>query len=55
MNDNDIRVGDAPTARTPSSARRGHARRSLRARIMARMRAGRFDRALAVGGARSRR
>ena len=49
MNDNYIRVGDAPTARTPDSARRGHARRSVRARMMARLRAGRFDRALAVG------
>ena len=49
MNDNHIRVGDAPTARTPDSAGRGHARRSFRARMMARLRAGRFDRALAVG------
>jgi hypothetical protein len=49
MNDNYIRVGDAPTAGTPDSARRGHARRSVRARMMAWLRAGRFDRALAVG------
>jgi hypothetical protein len=49
MNDNHIRVGGAPTARTPDSARRGHARRSVRARITARLRAGRLDRALAVG------
>ena len=49
MNDNHIRVGGASTAGTRDSARRGHARRSVRARVTARLRAGRFDRALAVG------
>jgi hypothetical protein len=49
MNDNHIRVGGASTARTPDSARRGHAPRSVRARMMARLRARRFDLALAVG------
>ena len=49
MNDNHIRVGGASTAGTPDSARRGHARRSVRARVTARLRAARFDRALAVG------
>ena len=49
MNDNPIRVSDAPTARTSDSSRRGHAQRSVRPRMMARLRAGRFDRALAVG------
>jgi hypothetical protein len=49
MNDNHIRVGDASTAGTPDSARRGHARRSIRTRITARLRAARLDRALAVG------
>ena len=49
MNDNHIRVGGAPTACMPDSARRGHARRSVRARMTARLRAARFDRALAVG------
>jgi hypothetical protein len=49
MNDNHIRVSDAPTARTADSARRGYARPSVRARMMARLQAGRFDRALAVG------
>ncbi len=49
MNDNHIRVGDTSTAGTPDSARRGHARPSVRARMTARLRAARFDRALAVG------
>ena len=49
MNDNHIRIGDASTADTPDSARGGHARPSIRARVTARLRAGRFDRALAVG------
>jgi hypothetical protein len=49
MNDNHIRVGDVSTAGPPDSTRRGHARRSVRARTMARLRARRFDRALAVG------
>ena len=49
MNDNHIRLGGAPTARATDSARLGYARRSVRARITARLRAGRFDRALAVG------
>ena len=49
MNDNHIRVGDASTAGTPDSARCGHAWRSVRARMTARLRAARFDRALAVG------
>ena len=49
MNDNHIRVGGASAAGTPDSARRGHARPSIRARVTARLRARRFDRALAVG------
>jgi hypothetical protein len=49
MNDNHIRVGGASTAGTPDSARRDHARRSVRARMVARLRARRFDLALAVG------
>jgi len=49
MNDNHIRVGGASTAGTPDSARRGQARPSVRARMTARLRAARFDRALAVG------
>jgi len=49
MNDNHIRVGDASVAGTPDSACRGHARPSVRARMTARLRAARFDRALAVG------
>ena len=49
MNDNHIRVGDDSTARTPDLARRGRARRSVGVRMMARLRAGQFDRALAVG------
>jgi hypothetical protein len=49
MNDNHIRVGGASTACTPDSARRGHAPRSIRSRIIARLRARRFDLALAVG------
>ena len=49
MNDNHIRVGDASTADTPDTARRGQARPSVRARLTARLRAARFDRALAVG------
>jgi hypothetical protein len=49
MNDNHIHLGDASTADTPDTARRGHARPSVRARLTARLRAARFDRALAVG------
>jgi len=49
MNDNHIRVGDASTAGTPDTAGRGHARPSVRARLTARLRAARLDRALAVG------
>ena len=49
MNDNHIRVGDDSAACTLDSARGGRARRSVRARMTARLRAGRFDRALAVG------
>jgi len=49
MNDDHIRVGDASTADTPDTARRGQARPSVRARMTARLRAARFDRALAVG------
>ena len=49
MNDKHIRVGDMSTTYMPDSARRDHARRSVRARMTARLRAPRFDRALAVG------
>ena len=49
MNDNHIRVGDMSTTCMPDPARRDPARRSVRARITARLRAPRFDRALAVG------
>jgi len=49
MNDHHIHLGDASTADTPDTARRGHARPSVRARLTARLRAARFDRALAVG------
>ena len=49
MNDSHIRVGAYSTARTPDTARRGHTRRSVRACVTARLRAARFDRALAVG------
>ena len=49
MNDNHIRVGDASIADTLDTARRGHARPSVRARMTARLRAARFDRTLAVG------
>src|SRR6478752_9029043 len=49
MNDNHIRVGDASAADRPDTARRGQARPAVRARMTARLRAGRFDRALAVG------
>ena len=49
MNDNHIRVGDASAADRPDTARRGQARPSVRARMTARLRAARFDRALAVG------
>ena len=49
MNDNHVGVGGASSAGTLDSARRGHARRSVRARMMARLRARRFDQALAVG------
>ena len=48
MNDNHIRVGDASIADTLDTARRGHAR--IRPRTHdGRLRAARFDRALAVG------
>jgi len=49
MNDNHIRADDASTADRPDTARRGHSRPSIRARVTARLRAARFDRALAVG------
>ena len=49
MNDHHIHLGDASTADTPDTARRGQARPSVRARLTARLRAARFDRALAVG------
>ena len=49
MNDNHSRVGDAAAAGTPDTARRGQARPSVRAHMTARLRAARFDRALAVG------
>src|SRR6476469_4453633 len=49
MNDHHIHLGDASTADTPDTARRGQARPSVRARMTARLRAARFDRALAVG------
>ncbi len=49
MSNNHIRADDASTARTSGGARRGDTRRSVRARVMARLRAGRFDWALAVG------
>ena len=49
MNDNHIRVGEDSTARTPDTARRGHTRPSVRVYLTARLRAARFDRALAVG------
>ena len=49
MNDNHIRVGDASAAGAPDSSRRGQARPAVRARMTARLRAARFDRALAVG------
>src|SRR6478672_11796757 len=49
MNNNRIRVGDASTAGPPDTARRGQARPAVRARLTARLRAARFDRALAVG------
>ena len=49
MNDNHTRVSEASTTGTPNTARRGHTRPSVRARMTARLRARRFDRALAVG------
>src|SRR4029077_8639385 len=49
MNDNHIRADDASTAGTLDTARRGHTRPSIRARVTARLRAARLDRALAVG------
>ena len=49
MNANHIRADDASTAGRPDTARRGHSRPSIRARLTARLRAARFDRALAVG------
>src|SRR6478736_4849255 len=49
MNDNHIHLGDAAAADTPDTARRGPARPSVRAHMTARLRAARFDRALAVG------
>jgi hypothetical protein len=49
MNANHIRADDASTNGTPDTPRRGHSRPSIRARLTARLRAPRFDRALAVG------
>src|SRR6476469_8478454 len=49
MNDTHIRADDASTAGRPDTPRRGHTRPSIRARLTARLRAARFDRALAVG------
>jgi hypothetical protein len=49
MNNNHIRIGSGSTDTTPDPARGGHAPRSVCARMMARLRAARFDRALAVG------
>jgi hypothetical protein len=49
MNDNHIRIGGVSAAGTPDSARHGQARPSVRARVTARLRARRFDWALAVG------
>ena len=49
MNDNHICADDASTAGRPDTARRGHTRPSIRACLTARLRAARFDRALAVG------
>jgi hypothetical protein len=49
MNDTHIRPDDASTAGTLDTARRGHTRPSIRACVMARLRAARFDRALTVG------
>jgi len=49
MTDFDIRAGVLPTARTRHSIRRDDAWPSVRARLSARLRAGRFDSALAVG------
>jgi hypothetical protein len=49
MNANHIRADDASTAGRPDTARRGHTRPSIRACVTARLRAARFDRALAVG------
>ena len=49
MTNKHIRVGDMSTTYMPDSARRDHARQSIRARMTARLRAGRFDRPLAVG------
>ena len=49
MRDSHIRPDDASTADRPDTPRRGHTRRSIRARLTARLRAARFDRALAVG------
>ena len=39
MNDNHIRANDATTASRPDTARRGHTRPSIRACVMARLRA----------------
>ena len=49
MNGNHICADDASTAGRPDTARRGHTRPSVRACVTARLRAARFDRALAVG------
>ena len=49
MNATHIRPDDASTAGRPDTARRGHTRPSIRACVTARLRAARFDRALAVG------
>ena len=49
MTNKHIRVGDMSTTYMPDSARRDPARQSVRARMTARLRTPRFDRALAVG------
>jgi hypothetical protein len=49
MNNNHIRAVNGSTAGRPDPVRRGHTRPSIRACVTARLRAARFDRALAVG------
>jgi hypothetical protein len=49
MRDTRIRPDDASTAGRPDTVRRGHTRPSIRAWVTARLRAARFERALAVG------